>query len=63
MVIQWRGDRLLDLGDVSVTDLVELAGGHARADVLADHIENLRGQSAGQPHLVDLVVGLDVDCS
>ena len=46
-VIEVRRDRVLHVDDVVVADAVELLGRDAGHHVLADHVEHLGGQAAG----------------
>ena len=62
-VVQRRRDGLLHPDDVFVADPVQLVAGDAGADVGRDHLEHLGGQAAGDAHLLDLLGGLDMDCS
>ena len=45
--------------DEAVADVVERAGGDARADVFTDHFKHARGQAAGPAHAFK--IGLIVD--
>jgi len=38
------------------------SGGDAWLDVLADHLENLGGETPGYAHLLDIFGRLDGDC-
>ena len=49
-VIEVRRHGLLDLHDVVMTETIELVGGHAGFDVLADHVEHFGGQTASLAH-------------
>ena len=60
-IVEGRGSRLLHPGDVVVAEPVELLGGRARLDVGGDEIEDVGGESPGDPHLADFVGGLDAD--
>ncbi len=50
VVAEAGGDGLLLVGDVLVTDTVQLAGGHARFDVRLDDFQHFGGQAAGHAH-------------
>ena len=44
-----------------MADAIQLVGGDARLDVLADHLQNLGCQAAGNPHAGNVFGGLDGD--
>ncbi|MDT4861036.1 hypothetical protein FQZ97_956260 [compost metagenome] len=49
----------LNIDDVVVADPVQRLRAHTRHDVRPDHVENLRGQTAGPPCHLDVFGGLD----
>src|SRR5882757_1664713 len=57
-VIEVRGNRALHIYNVVVADLIELFGGDTGHDVLANHVEHLRGQASGHAHFFLLFRGL-----
>ena len=58
-VIVKRGrDRLLLVDHVTMADVVNLVGGHAGADVRADHVKDLGGQAPGLTHAGNVRWGL-----
>jgi hypothetical protein len=57
-IVQWGRDGLLHVDDVSVADAIQFFGTHAGPDMIADHLEHVRGQPTGNPHFLDLVGGL-----
>src|SRR5690606_17928400 len=49
-VAEVGGDRLLVVDDEVVADPVQLLGGHARLDMLPDHVQHVGGKGAGDAH-------------
>ena len=62
VVVEWRRDGLLYLGDVVMADFIEFAGGDARDNVLLNHLQNFGGQSTGDAHLFKFFGGFESDC-
>mmetsp|Transcript_20980 Transcript_20980/g.80928 ORF Transcript_20980/g.80928 Transcript_20980/m.80928 type:complete len:420 (+) Transcript_20980:106-1365(+) len=60
-IVQWRGDRLLDVDDVVVGELVELIGRDTRLDMRREHVEHFGCQAPGDAHAGDVGSGLDRD--
>ena len=58
-VVERGRDGILHFSDVLVADVVELLGRDAGFDVLADHVEYVGRQSAGDPHFVLFFVSFD----
>ena len=53
-VVQRRRNAVYLIDDVAVADVVELVRGHARPDMLADHLEHAGGQAPGAAHAFDV---------
>src|SRR5690606_19546485 len=53
-------DRALHLDDVVVADPVQLGRGHAGLHVRGHHLEHLGGQAAGDAHLLQVGLGLEL---
>ena len=51
-VVERGRDRVLSAGDVFVADRVQFTGRDARFDMLADHVQDVGRQAAGDPHFV-----------
>ncbi len=60
-IVEIRGNRLLHVHDVVVTDPVELFGRHPGNHMLADHVQHVRGQPARGAHFFLFIRCLDRD--
>src|SRR5690606_11726577 len=60
-VVQRGGDGALHIDHVVVGEAVQLFGGDARFDERGEVVEDFAGQTARQPHAVQVATGLDGD--
>jgi hypothetical protein len=56
-IVERRRDAALNIHDVVVTELVDLAGGDSRFDMRRDVIEHLGRQATGNTHFLDFLRG------
>ena len=62
IVVKRGRDGLLGAGNVVVADPVQLAGGHPDLHQRFDHFQHFCGETPRDPHLVNLIRGLDRYC-
>ncbi len=58
-VVERGRDGFLLVDDVVMADAVQLFGGHARLDVVGDHLQHIGGEFAGDTHFGDVLGSLE----
>ena len=51
-VVERGGNGILNVRNVFMADAIKLAGCYARLHIISNHIKDIGGQSAGDPHFV-----------